>query len=83
MQILKLVQALILTVNATVYYMQCILCTHHPVLVYHRVFRMTEVDISVAQDGGILKTITKPGIGEITPDYGSEVGFYYVLLHVQ
>ena len=29
-------------------------------------------DVSPAQDGGILKEVTKEGLGEVTPSYGSE-----------
>jgi len=34
-------------------------------------------DVSPAQDGGILKEVTKEGLGEVTPSYGSEVTVHY------
>lgn len=36
-----------------------------------------EVDVSVSQDGGILKTISRPGEGQVTPEFGSEVTVHY------
>ena len=32
-------------------------------------------DVSPAQDGGILKEVTKEGLGEVTPSYGSEASY--------
>ena len=32
-----------------------------------------EVDVSVSQDGGIMKTIFRLGEGQVTPEFGSEV----------
>ena len=34
---------------------------------------MTGVDVSVAQDGGILKAVLTEGLGTATPSFGSEV----------
>lgn len=31
------------------------------------------IDVSPAQDGGILKEITAEGVNEVTPSFGSEV----------
>ena len=33
----------------------------------------SEVDVSVSKDGGILKTISRQGEGQVTPEFGSEV----------
>ena len=33
----------------------------------------SEVDVSVSQDGGIMKTISRQGEGQVTPEFGSEV----------
>ncbi|CAG5088138.1 Oidioi.mRNA.OKI2018_I69.PAR.g11745.t1.cds [Oikopleura dioica] len=38
---------------------------------------MTGVDVSVAQDGGILKAVLTEGLGTATPSFGSEVTVHY------
>lgn len=38
---------------------------------------MSGVDVSVAQDGGILKAVLSEGIGTATPSFGSEVTVHY------
>ena len=35
----------------------------------------SEIDVSVSQDGGIMKTISHEGEGQVTPEFGSEVSF--------
>ena len=37
----------------------------------------TAVDVSISQDGGVMKTRVNRGEGEVTPDYGSEVTVHY------
>ena len=44
-------------------------------LLFLFIYRMpaSEVDVSVAKDGGIMKTISRQGEGQVTPEFGSEV----------
>ena len=38
---------------------------------------MSGVDVSVAQDGGIMKAVLTEGLGTATPSFGSEVTVHY------
>ena len=40
-------------------------------------------DVSPAQDGGILKEITKAGQGAVTPSYGSEASSYHFFKYIK
>ena len=38
---------------------------------------MASKDVSISQDGGVMKQLVTGGEGEVTPDYGSEVTVHY------